>query len=347
MVDQTAKFIFAKGRTFYFSRRVPKTLQARFNTARIVTCLHTGSERRALQIAAGIAVQLDAVWAQARLEEKGLISKSQASQSSRLSPTVRKRLAPSETLAGPTLSDALTLYLRLKGRGKGKAFVAYTERNLGYARTCIGNLEIESIGRSDATKFRDYLIDKGLITSSIKRVFATVRAAVSLTISERGLNCLNPFSGTFIPDVGDKRLRVPITNVQILAIQKACIAADDEKRWLIALISDTGLRLAEAVGLVREDILLEGPFPHLNIRTHPWRSLKTPSSERTVPLVGASLWAAQRVLLEGKGRFAFPSYASPLRSNANSASAALNKWLRVRLPRVGSFIHSGIRCVTA
>ena len=38
-------------------------------------------------------------------------------------------------------------------------------------------------------------------------------------------------------------------------IQHACQITDDEPRWLVALISDTGMRLNEAAGLAKEDIV--------------------------------------------------------------------------------------------
>ena len=102
---------------------------------------------------------------------------------------------------------------------------------------------------------------------------------------------------------------------------------DDEKRWLIALISDTGMRLAEAAGLHRNDIELDSEIPYLRIRKHQWRGLKTASSERDVPLVGASLWAAQQLVEQGS-QFAFPAYTNVKKCSANSASGALNKWLK-------------------
>ena len=45
--------------------------------------------------------------------------------------------------------------------------------------------------------------------------------------------------------------REPITKDNIRVIQKRCIEIDDELRWLVALTSDTGMRLAEATGLLR------------------------------------------------------------------------------------------------
>ena len=48
--------------------------------------------------------------------------------------------------------------------------------------------------------------------------------------------------------------RQPIANKGIKTIQNDCKKIDDEKRWLIALISDTGMRLSEAAGLSKDDL---------------------------------------------------------------------------------------------
>ena len=113
---------------------------------------------------------------------------------------------------------------------------------------------------------------------------------------------------------------------------------DDEPRWLIALISDTGMRLAEAAGVLSEDLRLDTETPHINLCEHAWRTLKTSSSQRKIPLVGMSLWAAKRIK-EQNTDFAFPKYCRQAKCNSNSASAALNKWLKPRVP-IGCVIHS-------
>ena len=70
------------------------------------------------------------------------------------------------------------------------------------------------------------------------------------------------------------------------------------------------------------------------------RRLKTRGSQRQIPLVGASLWAAQRIKANtNNSPYAFPRYTSIRSTNANSASAALNKWLKSRVPE-GCVIHS-------
>ena len=90
--------------------------------------------------------------------------------------------------------------------------------------------------------------------------------------------------------------RQPITTSQIKRLQEQCYLIDDDVRWLVALISDTGMRLAEAAGLKRDDLNLEHQYPHITLKPYVHRSLKTKASERIIPLVGVSLWAAKRTL---------------------------------------------------
>ena len=68
-------------------------------------------------------------------------------------------------------------------------------------------------------------------------------------------------------------------------LQEKCRQQDDSLRWLAALISDTGMRLAEAVGLSKNDLKLTEEVPHVVITKHPWRPLKTSGSQRVIPLV--------------------------------------------------------------
>ena len=63
---------------------------------------------------------------------------------------------------------------------------------------------------------------------------------------KKDLKCNNAFSRTYMPDLNDSNKRQPIANEDIKNIQSECRKIDDEKRWLIASISDTGMRLSEA-----------------------------------------------------------------------------------------------------
>ena len=133
--------------------------------------------------------------------------------------------------------------------------------------------------------------------------------------------------------------RQPISLDEVRRIQHEGKQVDDENTWLLALISDTGMRLSEAAGLSKDDIVLDANAPHINVRPHhPWRRLKTKGSERLVPLIGASLRAAKR-LQQHDSSFAVPRYCDGKVCNANSASTALNKWLKPRVNK-DSVVHS-------
>ena len=107
--------------------------------------------------------------------------------------------------------------------------------------------------------------------NTVKRVFASVRSINNLTMREHGIEGNNAFSGTFMPDRGDRSTRQPIPAYKLRTIQQRCQTTDDEPRWLVDLISDTGTRLSKALGIAREDILLEADIPHVIIRQQPPR----------------------------------------------------------------------------
>ena len=208
----------------------------------------------------------------------------------------------------------------------------------------LGSRQIDQYASSDAALFRDWLIARDMAGNTVRRVFSSIRSIVNLAINEQGLGCQNAFVGTFMPDGMRETARNPINTDALRSIQSRCRREDDDLRWLIALLSDTGMRLGEAVGLLKADIHLENDLPHIKLAPHPWRRLKTPGSARIIPLIGMSLWAAQRVIAdETDPVFAFQRYCSSDGHNTNSASAALNKWLKQHGPSdcvVHSLRHS-------
>jgi integrase len=228
----------------------------------------------------------------------------------------------------PSIMEAVELYLSINGK-EGTTFKRTARRNAEYVAKAIGNKPIASFSSSEAAQFRDWCVEQGMTISTVKRVFGSVRAIINLVMREHGIEGSNAFSGTFMPDRGDASTRQPIPADKLRTIQQRCQTTDDEPRWLVALISDTGMRLSEAAGLARGDIVLDADIPHVIILPHPWRRLKTKGSERTLPLVGASLWAAKRAVEASHySPYLFPRYCNEKGCKANSASAALNKWLK-------------------
>jgi integrase len=313
MVDHFNTYLYQKRGFYYFSRRVPQEIHKHFPKHRIVLALNTRSRAKALKCAQVICQRLDERWLPMRLDALGLGN------------VVAHDVKPIDV--APTLSEATQQYLQLKGMGKAKTFHQAAMRNAGTVIEICGDRVVTEYRTTDAGQVRDVLISKGLSVLSVRRSFTTIKAIINLAIAEHGLDMRNPFSSIFMPEADSKkRVSIPVDTIR--EIQEACYQIDDDRRWLIALISDTGMRLAEAAGLHIEDLHLDEEIPYVDIKPHPWRSLKTKGSQRQVPLVGASLWAAQRIKQSASSTFAFDRYTDNQQCRANSASNTLNKWMQ-------------------
>ena len=335
-MTKEARYIYQKRGVWYFSRRVPSDLQRHYKRSRIAFSLRTKSNRAAATRAVTLASKLEEDW----LTIRWRTDNAPFSRFMNISTEAIDRNA-----SGPLMTEASQIYLNAKGKSRPLTFTQAVNRSVRYLVSVAGDKSIGSYVREDANNLRDALIAKGLSRASIKRTLSVLRASINFTTRELGLKDIKVFSGVYLgePEALTHTTRRPIPIKDVYKVQTLCRELDDEPRWLIALISDTGMRLSEATGLIVEDIKLDDIHPHILLRPHPWRRLKTQSSERIVPLDGASLWAAKRALEATSNKFLFPRYCDEVRCKGNSASAALNKWLSSRVPSdcvVHSFRHS-------
>ena len=290
-------YFYQRNDIYYFSRAVPKDLQARFNKRRVEVSLKTKSVDKARSLSMTLSDRLERYWDSLRLEQ---IHSRELGLS-----LINADLRPDDKKASLSLDDALRCYQSLNGAGKGDLFFRSSARNIAYLKDCLDNKSLTMIETSDSGKFRDYLFERGLGSSSVKRVFSSIRAIVGLAIKENGIAITNPFVGTFIPDDQNRKRRLPMPVDVLTKIQEICFDMDDEPRWLIAMLSDTGMRLAEAIGLTKDDISLDSATPSIWIKAHPWRPLKTQNSQRYVPAVGSTLWGLKRACESSQSKF-FP-----------------------------------------
>ena len=327
-----ANHVLYRDGVYYYVRRVPYDLTSYYDVKRLCFSLKTKSASAAVRASKSINQRLEDYWLGLRLQNMDI-------------PAIQV-VKSSDTHVNDTLrlSEACELYLRLKGVGKDKVFIRTANRNTGYVTKLLGDRPISSYSSNEAAQFRDWCIGQGMGIKTVKRVFASVRAIINLAISEEGFDCSNAFAKTYFPDDDNAQSRQPIPMEDIKKVQSLCKDIDDEMRWLIALISDTGMRLGEAAGLLKEDIKLDEPIPHIDLKPHPWRSLKTRGSQRLVPLTKEALWASKRLLeANNDSMFAFTRYCDERSCKANSASGGLNKWLHQYVPEncvIHSFRHS-------
>ena len=340
LLTKSVPFTFNRYGYYYFSRRVPADLIQHYSYPRIVQGLKTRSAHTAKTRALVAAAKLDEYWSHLRMTDLDLIGRNLLRPGVKTYSRNTQHDVSTATKVDITLYEALETYLVQKGANKGKTFHAAAQRACAYLVEACGAKDLADYTRTDALKYRDYLIAKGMAGSSVSRVISSIRALMNFAFSEYALDLKNPFVGMYHDRLAGVSKRLPIPIEDIRKVQQRCLSLDDDLRWLVALVSDTGMRLAEVVGLLRSDIILDEDIPFIRLQPHSWRKLKTSGSERDVPLVGVSLWAAQR-LVEAcpDSVFAFPRYNKTSITNANSASAALNKWLHPYVP-VGCTMHS-------
>ena len=219
MVDHlNVSYLYKKRGVFYFTKRVPCDVKSYYKSDRIVICLRTKSNVSAIRASKSLYQKLDDYWTSIRL------TKMQVPAQHML---VSKPPVNSNSNA-PLLSEALSTYLKLKGVDKDKIFFRGANRNIKYVIELLGDLPIDEYSSKDASKFRDYLLDRGLIVSSVKRVFSSVRAIINLAINEYGLNILNPFSKVYLPSSNNIKIRRPIPFKELVKVQSICRKEDDE-----------------------------------------------------------------------------------------------------------------------
>ncbi|MEC4599254.1 tyrosine-type recombinase/integrase [Burkholderia vietnamiensis] len=178
---------------------------------------------------------------------------------------------------------------------------------------------------------------KPIRTSTVERYLRTLTAAFNLAIRENELGGDNVFSNVEIPKAGeDVEKRETFTVDQYRHLYRAidnhtATKGPDQLRCILTLVAETGARLAEIVGMAGTDVRLSAAVPYLDLRKHPWRTLKNDSSVREVPLTPRAQEAVQVALrLAGDSPFLFPAYTNADHCKADSVSASLVKWVRNR-----------------
>ena len=225
----------------------------------------------------------------------------------------------------PTFSQCVEKYLYFNpDRNHDEQF----HRSVRLFMDLSGDQAIDSYKRADAHKFVEAILKRGSKSATVKRYCAQVRPVFNVAITELEVAMSNPFAKITIPNLNeDATERRPFGFAQIKKIQERCLEMGDDKRLLIALLSDTGMRLSEAVGLYTSDLCVDADYPYLNIVKNDLRRIKTPGSIRRVPLVGAALDSSKVLLASRPEGPLFPTFVTKEGTKANSLSYSLKKWL--------------------
>ncbi|MET4691922.1 DUF6538 domain-containing protein [Sinorhizobium fredii] len=240
-----------------------------------------------------------------------------------------------------TLSEAFRLYtdkiaapeLRTKSQEQRDAWLKVKRRALNNFIELVGDKPIGEVTREDALRFYDLWADR-IAPADLRR---TTHSASSGNRDIGNMRVLyreyhehlqirgveNPFDGlSFDEKFKKQRIRPPFPvewiRERILA-PGALATLNGDARGIVLAMVETGARPSELANLEPENIHLGGPVPYIAIETRKDRKnpreVKTESSLREIPLVGAAL-AVFRKHPEG-----FPRY----RDRGTALSAVLNK----------------------
>jgi integrase len=227
-----------------------------------------------------------------------------------------------------TITEAVEIWLEWKASEVTKKNEAYIRRSVRYLTECVGDKPLTLYTRADTKTYVDYLLARGMVSSSVKRNLQNLETVVNRARNQRGLDMTNVFAGYSLPRLNDTKTVLPYSAEDLEKLKRVGLERDSHVSLLMLLQLNIGARIGELAGLDNADLKLGDNIPHVVIEPRPWRRLKTARSSRRVPLLGISLIAAQQLQREyggDNGTPLFSQYNRKGETNANSASAAVNK----------------------
>ncbi|MEO0792131.1 MAG: DUF6538 domain-containing protein [Pseudomonadota bacterium] len=187
----------------------------------------------------------------------------------------------------------------------------------------VGDLHLDEINANDMLDFQAWWLDRineeGVKPNSANKDIGAIATITKLVAKQLRLGFVPPVSGFSIPE-DDPATPPPFSDSWLRKrliphLTSPACGMNSEASDIVLACINTGARPSEISNLREEQISLDG-VPHINIDAV-GREIKTRSSRRQIPLVGASLVAMQR------NPAGFPRY----RDNPG-LSNTVNKYLR-------------------
>jgi integrase len=230
----------------------------------------------------------------------------------------------------PLMSRAVEIYIADSLSGHKRKFqgdALWALKN--FVEVC-GDLPIGELQHQHICLVRDHILSKGLHPTTARKQTSILNAALNAAFKHLGIDRLSPFRSLRIRGEDENSRPMRIITSDLLKDVKACLMKKQTPYALVGLLQmNTGLRLSEPIYAKLDDLNLEHPIPHLWIRKTELSDRKTRSSIRAVPLVGVSLYAAERLKeLAGHVRSEWLVDKYAYQGGSNSCSAIMNKRLK-------------------
>ncbi len=187
------------------------------------------------------------------------------------------------------------------------------QRAIAYFIELVGDKPVEAITRADALEFYNWWAGRLKPKNGV--------AARGANTANRDLGNLRKLLREYFRHIGEEDRPNPFRNLSFreaslaetppfpdawvrdkILVPDALAGIKDEARRIVYVLIETGCRPSEIANLLADDICLDADVPHIRIRPHKGREIKTGSSIRDIPLVGVSLEAMKGA------RNGFPHY---------------------------------------
>jgi integrase len=186
----------------------------------------------------------------------------------------------------------------------------------------VGDKLVTELTDDDAIDYAEWwrsrVLENGMAAKSANKDIGQISRMLKKMSVWRRLNLPDVFKGLRVTGEVDKSpcpYETEFIQNRLLA-EGALGSLNEEARFVLYVIVETGLRPSEVVNLTPQAIRLNAPVPHVKIMPE-GRRLKTEDSAREIPLVGVAL-AAMKLRPEGFSRY---------RDKSSGLSATLNKYL--------------------
>ncbi|MDG1085279.1 MAG: integrase [Planktotalea sp.] len=186
-----------------------------------------------------------------------------------------------------------------------------------------GDLPVDQYTRSHAKAFLAFYHEQK--TSTRRRRLQCLTSILNFAYWEYDIDKRNPFSRIIIKGEGkDVTSREPFSVAELKKLYSASLAYG-QLRLILPILGETGCRLSEVLGLMKQDVIHTEDLLVINIKENDSRGLKTENSKRSLPVVSVSATKALKKLLGAKSDnlYLYPRYASCGYLNNTGASATL------------------------
>lgn len=193
---------------------------------------------------------------------------------------------------------------------------------INFVKVC-GNKPITEISRDDLVAFRDWWmkrIKKGLKPSTANKDFIHLKVILETVSDHLGykIDTTQLFKRIRFKAVVEQA-RLPLPKSDIISVLQFLKGHSEPALYnLVAILAETGARPSEILGLLPEDIHLETDTPYISIVDRKKRELKTPYSQREIPIVGYALNAFKNQ----------PNGFKKYRDRVDETTTKINKLLR-------------------